>query len=87
MITVLERLIEEKGFRKGYVAERARLSPSALSRLFKRERPLSRQEADLVGDIIGVPSWLFFDGRELNCKDIHSISSYLEHQKEKCHLF
>lgn len=65
MHTVLERLIEEKGLRKSFVAERCGMSPSMMSRLLSGERGLTKREAEDVALAIGVPSWVFFNGESL----------------------
>lgn len=65
MLTLLERLIEEKGLRKSFVAERCGMSPSAMSRILSRERPVTKHEASDMALAIGVPEWVFYDGEAL----------------------
>lgn len=63
--TVLERLIEEKGLRKTFVAEGCGFSPSLLTLILKQERRLNQQGANAIALRIGVPAWVFYDGERL----------------------
>lgn len=52
--TPIARLIDERGLRKGWVAEKLGISPSSLSRLIWGERRMTLDEGLKLAEILGV---------------------------------
>lgn len=63
--TILRDLIEARGLKYGFVADRLGLSPSLLTRLLGRERPLKASELVALTSLLGVEAEQFFDGSQL----------------------
>ncbi len=65
MQTVLKKLVDERGIRYTYLAEKLALTPSHFWRILNGERPITRRSAERVSTELLIPEWLFFDGAKL----------------------
>lgn len=63
--TVLRALIDERGLRYNFVADKIGTNPSNLTRLMNGERSLPASELLALERLLGVDAAVFFDGRDL----------------------
>lgn len=63
--TVLRELIDERGLKYGFVANKIGSTPSGFTRLLNGERTLSAGELLALEALLALDASAFFDGREL----------------------
>lgn len=63
--TALRDLIDERGLKYGFVAEKIFCTPSGLTKLMNGERTLTASQMLALTELLGVEAKSFFDGREL----------------------
>lgn len=67
--TVLRELIDGRGLRHRFVADKLGVLPSSLTRLLNRDRELRASDLLVLAELLGVDSEIFFDGRELRLSE------------------
>lgn len=63
--TILRELIEERGLKYGFVADKIGVAPATLTKLLNGERTLTASAMLAFEELLGVEAKSFFDGREL----------------------
>lgn len=67
--TVLRDLIDDRGLRHRFVADKLGVLPSSLTRLLNRDRELRASDLLVLAELLGVGSEVFFDGRGLRLSE------------------
>lgn len=65
MNTALAEAIQAKGVRLSFLAERAGISPSHLTRALKLQRPINRQAVSAIAEILNIDVEDVYDGQRL----------------------
>lgn len=63
--TVLRQLIDERGIRYAFLADKIGVTRSHFTRLVNRERQITSAAAEALAGILGVETAAFFDGHDL----------------------